>query len=210
LCASGAHNDGRTSAFLPTHDTPIQCGSQRQVLSGARLPPALISAPAAGVDRVPANAIRSLIHSSCMGFLHSPHARFDTFEELLLWTGMCTAKTCRDGCSPRGKWPGEGAWVGRCEQSRIIELCEHTSSLACHDRVCEPTRTTPEHVLIFDTSSCARVLRALTTNSNTHAVPRAPHLIIPQYHPHRTTSSTFLVAAHAWHAARRASEAREF
>jgi hypothetical protein len=48
------------------------------------------------------------------------------------------------------------------------------------------------------------------TNSNTRAAPRTPHLIIPHYHPHRTTSSTFLVAAHAWHAAWSAAEAREF
>jgi hypothetical protein len=32
------HNDGRTRAPSSTHDTPIRGGSQRQVMSGARLP----------------------------------------------------------------------------------------------------------------------------------------------------------------------------
>jgi hypothetical protein len=70
----------------------------------------------------------SLIHSSWAFFIHPMPAL--TLWKLLLWTGMCTAKTCRDGCSPRGKWPGEGTWVGRCEQSRIIELCELLSTRA--------------------------------------------------------------------------------
>jgi hypothetical protein len=88
----------------------------------------------------------SLIQSSWAFFIHPmPALTLHVEELLLLWTGMCTVKTCRDGCRPRGKWLGKGAWVGRCEQSRIMELCEHTSSLACHDRVCEPTHTTPEH-----------------------------------------------------------------